>query len=142
MLENHQASEKETFDKFCDEVMQDQSYWGAIITYWFANNYRSFYVDEVASNALVFRKHERSVQRVDSARRSRAVIDEAKQALKVALLDLTLSTGKALRHSSFGDCRREGGWLLDVSKCGRANEIVGKKLSEADLRNILQRQAA
>jgi hypothetical protein len=136
MLGNPRASEKEAFDLVCAELKKDQGYWGAIFSYWFANNYKQFYVEENGEHSVTF-VHRQSERQVRTGERE--TINELKRNIKSALMDHTLSNGKELRDASFGDCAKEGGWFLAISKCGKANEIVGKKLTETDLKNLQKR---
>lgn len=138
MRENPRGSEKEVFEGFCDHVENDPGYWGAIIEYWFANNYRLFYVSEIAANSVAISRRETKQRARDVVAREKAII---KDRLRAALMDLVLSNGKKLREATFGDCEREGGWLLAISKRGKRGEIVGKKLTEDDLHNIQRRFA-
>lgn len=55
------------------------------------------------------------------------------------LMDLVLSNGKKLRESTFGDCRRESGWLASIAELGKTNEIVGNHLAEEDLVKLWKR---
>ena len=45
--------------------------------------------------------------------------------------------GKRLEDATFAECRKEGGWLSRVGKMGKSHQIVGKTLSEKDLRAAL-----
>lgn len=57
----------------------------------------------------------------------------------IVLMNLVLPGGVMLRHATFADCAKAGGWFADVAKCGKPTEAVDKKLEEADLRNIWKR---
>lgn len=137
MLDNPRASEKEIFDAFCEGLNNDHSYWGAITEYWFANNFRSCSVAQMGNNSVAF--IEQRAERRDYRRREVAEAHELKEKIKTVLMDFVLSSGKQLRDATFGECRTEGGWLLEISKRGKANEIVGRKLTEADLKSLHKR---
>jgi hypothetical protein len=54
--------------------------------------------------------------------------------LKFALMDHMLSNGKLLRYATFGDVRKEGGWLTAIGKLDFPdNAVVGKHLTESNL---------
>ncbi len=131
---NPRASEKElsnlTWEKINDQQIKQ------IFDYWFANAYRSFRVEVDKNSVTILRQYrDMRAERAEGKKR-RSII---KQKLNMALMDHMLSNGKLLRDGTFGDCAKEGGWLLAVSKLGKPNEIVGKKLTETDLINIRSR---
>lgn len=144
LLGNPAASEKEIFDAVSSEVVRDPGYWGSIITHWFASSYPKVAVEVIGPGSVRFQTrlfHKSPPE--DRAERRAAEIEAVEniklQITKNVLMDFVLSNGKALRSATFGDCANEGGWLLAISKRGRANEIVGKKLTEADLVNLQRR---
>ena len=54
------------------------------------------------------------------------------------LMKFRMPDGKTLDESTFADCAKAGGWLTKVSTFGKPDEIVGQKLSEAQLRRLLK----
>lgn len=72
-----------------------------------------------------------------------ALVEQAKQKIKVAavrmvLLDMVMPNGKALRDSTGKDCAKAGGWLAAIAKKIKPADIVGKVLSEAEVRELLK----
>jgi hypothetical protein len=62
----------------------------------------------------------------------------AKKVAAKVLMDYVLPDGKMLRDATGAECVAAGGWLKQVGeKVGAAN-IVGKKLTEADLRRLFR----
>jgi hypothetical protein len=65
---------------------------------------------------------------------NKAAADVRKDAVKASIIDrIVLSTGKTLRDSTFGELAKEGGWLVKLSKMGKPGEVVGQKLSDAEI---------
>lgn len=113
----------------------------ALFLYWFKNSYHDFVVSHIGPHSIAILSAKREVLRsVAKGTRTRNIIDMVSR-MEAKLMDHLLSDGTALRFASFGQCQREGGWLLSIGKMGKANEVVGKKLTEKDLRNLLQRHA-
>lgn len=54
------------------------------------------------------------------------------------LMKFRMPNGKTLEQSTFAECATAGGWLTKVSEFGEPAEIVGQKLSEAQLRRLLK----
>lgn len=72
-----------------------------------------------------------------------ALVEQHKQIFKVkafqiVMLDLVLPTGKALRDSTGKDCAKAGGWLAAIAKKIKPADIVGKVLSEAEVRQLMK----
>src|SRR5690242_5836679 len=78
MRENPRGSEREVFEAFCSFVEDDHSYWGAMIEYWFANNYRLFFVSEITENSV-------AISRRETVRSPREDVVRERTALKVRL---------------------------------------------------------
>ena len=53
-----------------------------------------------------------------------------------ALMDTIMPTGKTLAESTGAECTRAGGWLADVGKVVGPKGIVGRKLTEKELREL------
>lgn len=128
------ASEAEIRETVWQTIKNEKAYLPAIFDYWFTNNYRHFFVRELEEHSTVIEelKQQRKVER-KSNQPTRVEIEDAKAVLRPLLMDLQLSTGKLLRDSTFGECKRESGWLRDVAKQGKPNAVVGKQLTEKDL---------
>jgi hypothetical protein len=102
------------------------------------------------NNILAYRRRSERESVDGGTRRVRARREQEEKAVKAAtkrivkavLLDLVLPTGKVARDSTFGECRRVGGFWAEVGKRGKPDEIVGKMLTEADLRTIWRETSA
>jgi hypothetical protein len=149
--DNPRASEAEVRDLCWTAICKDPTFNRPLFDYWFGNSYRDFAVIGGASNsiAVISVARERNTgspasepENVDVARARRAETREAVNALKACLMDHALSSGVLLRFATFGDAAREGGWLSDIAKLGKPNEIIGKKLTDANLQDIRQRHYA
>ena len=150
--DNPRASEAEVRDACWITICNDPTFNRPLFDYWFGNSFRDFAVIGGASNsiAVISVARERTVEplsaaeteSIDLGRARRAETREAVNALKACLMDHALSNGTLLRFASFGDAAREGGWLCDVGKQGKPNEIIGKKLTDANLQDIRQRHYA
>lgn len=54
----------------------------------------------------------------------------------VVLMDIVLPNGKKLRDCTFAECSAAGGWFKLVATKGKPSELVGKVLSEEQLRLV------
>lgn len=127
------ASEAEIKELVWETVRNERDYLPTIFDYWFTNNYRQFFVDEIADHSIAIRETHRTVAKRGSNQPTRAEVETAKAALRPILMDHRLSNDKALRDATFAECAAESGWLREVAKQGRPTAIVGKKLTEKDL---------
>lgn len=137
--DNPRGSEKEISDACWGIAKASPDLHHALFQYWFKNSYRDFVVAEMTPNSIAVLPVRRAV--VSAAERGSAVsilVDR----MEARLMDHLLSDGTALRFATFGQCTKEGGWLLAIGKQGKANEVVGKKLTEANLQNLLKRAAS
>lgn len=136
LMANPKASEAEVEATLWEVVINERGYWRPIFDYWFANTFRHFFVEELSEHSVTVQER-RSTRVIGSE--NRAAVNNTKTQLRSILMDHVLSNGKRLREATFGECGAEGGWLQAIAKCGKANEIVGKKLTEADLHNLQKR---
>lgn len=63
------------------------------------------------------------------------IVEAAKS---LVMLDLLLPTGKTLRESTGKDCTKAGGWFSKLARKVRPNQIVGRVLSEAEVRKLFK----
>lgn len=56
--------------------------------------------------------------------------------VQMALMNLTLPNGKLLRDAKFKDCAKAGGWFAKIAKMGKPDQVVGRTISEAQLRKV------
>jgi len=132
---NPAASEKEIANLIWDSSQRSPTMRHAIFAYWFKNNFKRFAVDVQEHATAIYEKHRK--MRAQGKRAIKAIRGK----LELALMDHLLPNGKLLRNASFGYLATLSGFFRDVSKLGKPNEIVGKKLTETDLRNLSQRNS-
>lgn len=124
--ENPSADRKTLFEKFRDLIRGEDDYQRAVDWYFFVNMH----------DYLVTNRNKRQVAPRDAAR-ERQQIDEIKQrVVNMVLLDLVLPNGKRLRECTFAEVAKAGGWFAKIAKKGKPNQIVGKVLTEEQLRAI------
>lgn len=133
ILTNPRGSEAEIRDVVWETIRNEKRYLEPIFDYWFTNNYRHFYADEIGKHSVAIYERKIGARNGNGHNNISKEVEQRKNELKTLLLDHVLSNGKALREATFRDCRQEGGWLIEVAKQGRANEVVGKKLTEKNL---------
>lgn len=136
ILRDPAASTKDIQEKTFAIIGNDKELSRAVYDYWFGNVFRSVKV--------IVNKHSVAVQK--KTRKARAEGKRTRHAvtakLQMALMDHMLSNGKLLRFATFGECAKEGGWLATLAKCGKPTQLVGNVLTEPDLWNLRQRNAA
>lgn len=137
MRDNPRASEAEARQLCWRRCQGNAELIQSLFDYWFGNSYRDFKVisGSAFSSAVIAIKRERRAG-------TREAINKLKDKMVACLMDHMLSDGTPLRFGTFGRAARDGGWLSDIGKLGKANEVIGKKLTEADLQNIRQRHYA
>ncbi len=133
------ASEAEIRNAVWEIVENEKDYFTTIFDYWFANNYRSFFIEELEADTPVITPMRKTNGAIRSNQPSREEIEKAKEEMRPILMDHILANGKALRESTFKDCEKESGWLKEVSKHGKPTEVVGKHLTEKNLWNLRKR---
>ena len=137
MIERYPTKpESELKAKFSEKVIDDPDQIDAIIEYWFANNYRSLIQQKEKTEVTPEQKQEKIVA-------DKATIEEAKAALKtqvtrLVMLDLQVAVRrnktKRLRDCTGAECSKAGGWLSAIAKAIKPTDIVGKTLTEAQVR--------
>jgi hypothetical protein len=137
------ASRRESLGYFLEEMQRDPKYLVALAEHYFYGNYDRFDVEQIGvGHAVVVPKPVKSrEQRIrESADRAMPALSNIKQLVRsVVFLDIELPNGKRLRHATFADCAKAGGWYADIAKRGKPSEAVDKNLTETDLQNIWKR---
>ncbi len=138
---NGRGSHKSAFTAFMTEMRSDPKFLALLAKEYFDREYPKWDVDQIGRGRVVVIPPEvRAKQRAASNERVTQEISRIKGRLvHMCLLDLILPGGKRLRHSTFADCAKAGGWFVAIAKHGKPSESVDKKLSETDLRNIWKR---
>lgn len=130
-----QASEKQIRNLCWNKCANNADLQRALFDYWFGNSYRDFTIEAAANSTAIL-----AVRRTRASNGNGAhAVTALKNQMKACLMDFALSDGTPLREATFGQCAREGNWLTAISKCGHAHEVVGKKLTESDLQNLMAR---
>lgn len=141
MTDNLKADENIVFSEFFAalEDENNRGFWKTMALYWFTNNYRSLCDDMQIATVR------RSRAKRKAARRQQAVTSAAetirRNATRLVLLDWTLPNGKKLRYCKGREIVKLGGWLAQVAKQVGPDELVGTKLSEADVQKIFAKAA-
>ncbi len=66
-----------------------------------------------------------------------AVASCTQHMMKISLLSMVMPNGKMLRHCTYGECAQFSGWYKLIALQGRPdNELVGKRMTDTDLRVI------
>jgi len=135
--DNPRASEAEVRQICWQRCQGDAELVQSLFDYWFDNSFRNFTVIGGTGNssAVISIKQQRQAG-------TREAITKLKDQMVACLMDHLLSDGTPLRVGTFGQAARDGGWLCDLAKLGKPNEIIGKKLTEAELQSIRQRHYA
>ena len=133
------ASEAEIRNEVWETIKNEQNYFETIFDYWFANNYRSFFIEELEGEGTAIVPIKKANGVVRSNQPTREEVEKAKEELRPILMDHILSSGKQLRDATFNDLKNESGWLKEVSKHGKPTEVVGKHLTEKNLWNLRKR---
>lgn len=120
------ASREMLFAEFQRLLAQDEAGQRAVALYFFVNMSRN----RNRPPAEVGSREQRE------AAQQRAVNQLKEHIVRVVLLDLPLPDGKLLRHATFAECAAVGGWFAKIAKQGKPRQIVGKVLTEKQLRAI------
>lgn len=116
-------------------VQNGNNYTEALFDYWFNNSVNDFEVLIKSDNEIAVLDATKSHNRRQKSKRA---VDKLKGNI-LSLMDHYLSSGTLIRFATFAEAGKEGGWLTAVSKLGKANEIIGRKLTEKDLQNVALR---
>jgi hypothetical protein len=139
MKQSPNASEKEIHDAVKVALFEDTRYLEAIFESWFANNYRSFEVITGDNTVAVLKRQMRKAQH------DRLMAHIGKRHAEFThgiLMDMQLSCGKLLREAHGSDLDKETGFLGEVRKHVKSNQIVGRALTEQQLSNLWSRHYA
>jgi len=140
LIEEHSGADRPAlFRMFIDRLNEEpdaDDYKQTIIEYWFANNYHSLVGAAVAPPA-----EKRSIETTTATTMVRErVREKIREGAQIVLLDMVLPNGKALKDCTGRECRelapRIGEWLERVAKKVRANELVGDRLSEEQVKAL------
>jgi hypothetical protein len=135
LQENPHASEKEIFDLAKTEIFAEPEYLETIYKYWFPRNYRAA-MEVLDQSGTATKRKQRAQQRAQTGEQ---INENFENYVEQILMDQVLSCGKRLRDATFGDCKKEGSWYLDLAKVGKANQIVGKQLTEKQVTEVRKR---
>lgn len=124
------ASDEELLQKLGEKLSDKE--WDVVLEYWFSNNVRSIRHEGVG-------KREVAVARTELAFKNASAQLEEKiqEKAKIKLMEMLLPSGTMLKDSTGNDCEKAGGWFKKIAAKVGADEIVGQKLSENQLRALL-----
>ena len=80
-------------------------------------------------------RHDIPVNREVREAHTRQRVERIKQ--QIVLMKLMLPSGKLIEESTFGELAKGGAWLAKASKLGKPHQIVGKTVTEEQLRKCL-----
>lgn len=134
------ASEKEHFERFKEMMEIEQDYLRAIIEYWFANNYRSMQVTEIVPGSITVQPSALPGRRAAIREEDDNRVIRVKERIRSILtMSFVMPNGEELRHCTFGYVAALGGVFADISRGRHGNGIVGKHLTDDNLREIQKR---
>ena len=134
--DNSGLGEPDILKLFRSEVLDNPDMVDAIVEYWYANNYRSLTIRPVVASE--FKAKARVQAKAETAKRVEVLTKIVKaRAQRMVLLDMVLPNGKPLRDSTGKDCAKAGGWLSKIAAKIKPNEVVGKTLSETQVRRLM-----
>jgi hypothetical protein len=121
------ADRKRLFRMWWEVIRADDEYLTAVGLHTFTNLLSALDRDQ------------RNIKRGDKqsvAEQRIAISKLVEKARNIILLDLVLPNGKKLRHATFAECSAAGGWFKLLAARGKPSEVVGRVLSESDLRAL------
>jgi hypothetical protein len=134
LLKQHPAgSERVLLGLFTEKVIERRDYLDVIIEYWFTNNYRSLFKKTMSPDEQAKRAEEFRIKREE------VKAEIKRRATRMVLLDLAMPNGKALRDCTGRDCKKAGGWFTKLAKMIKPDDVVGKVLSETQVRKVWQK---
>lgn len=135
-----EATREALFDAFSQEVFtpENQPVLESIVEYWFANNLISLMPRKQQSGRAGRGLSPATVQMAAEARQR--VTESIQIAAQTIFLDLMLPHGKSLRESTGAECSALGGWLAVIGTKVLPDAIVGKVLSEEQVRALFDAQ--
>lgn len=121
------ADKDRLYRKWLDAIRADDECEDAVFRYAFANLLNACDRD---------RRKSPSRQQIEARKKEMQAMakKDAQTAVSVILMNLTLPNGKLLRDATFKECAQAGGWFARVAKRGKPNQIVGRVLTEDQLR--------
>jgi hypothetical protein len=136
--QNPRATETELEEAFEEAAMKyGGAILSAIVAYWFANRYRAL-VRELTPIGVTRARKARSAQRLAS--QVEAVKKAAVATIARTILDkVAPACGKQVRDMTKEDCKREGGWYMQLAAKLKSRQTVRQaKLSDAELWALYQ----
>lgn len=127
--DNPQLSKESIIKKWKQKCRADTAYDDAVYDYAGANMW-----SQLARNRPIAQPI-RTREQYESQRAEAAAFVKSK-ADQLTLMDLVLPNGKKIRHCTFAEVGKYGGWLKLLATKGKPSEIVGDKLTESDLQLI------
>lgn len=157
ITENPQSTEAEIreicWDEFTQGVTfsarrgtQSREYLETIFEYWFANNYRSLCTapDHRGAAASQRNTEPRRQARQAAVAEVRARLEQhieivAAKKVNIILLEMTMPSGKQLRHSTREELTDLGGWAVSVAeRLGPNQTVEAAGLTEAELQKMYE----
>lgn len=112
----------------------------AVIEYWFSNNYHSI-VSQKSEDADDIKQRLSKVRSAEEEKIKTNIQAKIRDEVKIILMEMIMPSGKTLRKSTGRECAMAGGWLNEVSKLIAPDEVVGDRLTEEEISEVLRSQA-
>lgn len=135
--ENPKAPQRKHVDIFIGRIQEEEyeDEHREVLRLWCSLDYNKCY--RMANPPSEAERQAATEKRRAERERLQAEID-AKAMERLLLMEIKMPNGKLLRDCTFGECRTIGGQFLELSDRGEPNEIVGQKLTEEQVREILE----
>ena len=132
MEENPRCEKQALLALFRDAAKSSEDHIDTIIDYWFANNYHSLAEKPPAQ------QREAMAARESAYRATSKKVQERIVAKAISLLDpdMIFGNGKSLRDNTFGYFGKLGGGFMALSRMGKPNQVVGRVLTDDQIRSI------
>lgn len=159
LRDNPRKSEFEIREIVRTGVMSKAPMLAEIFEYWFNNMFRRYERrdDGRGSTAVIPLKPRRAKapsasaskraaaaakkarERVAAKKAELKTTSEVKESFERSLMNHVLPDGSLLKYATVAQCRNWGGWLSDITKGMKPNEVIGKHLDEKSLRAVYNR---
>jgi hypothetical protein len=165
VMKANPTATKEELSSLLWRVMKDgvdsgKDYLSPLLDYWFPGNYKSILKQQQkATQASEQKASDTSEQQPDQATGQASEPQRAAQgaqaaedreaeelvnnlidrAARLILMDLMLPNGKPLRDCTGDECAKAGGWFASIAGQVKPDDIVGKVLSEEQVRTLYDR---
>lgn len=104
-----------------------------IIADYFERNYRRFMPAPAAPKKTA---NQKQAAKALVEEKKAQVVSMIQKKAELMLMDIVLPNGKTLRESTGADCRKVGGWMAEICKAVKPQQVVSDVLSEHGVRHL------